>query len=546
MTLREKIKRKVLEILKVSQNNQMPEEEERLTFINDREALMRMKIREYNIWYNGDSGEILNFYTNNTNIKYYYEPFYNRNKRSYFWSTASTEHDVKLTHSGQPRNIVDTLVSIIGIPEVKVISKELPTGLNKAEYVINRIIEENDFWNKYKQEQLPMTMVEGWGCWKIVWDTDISEYPIPVYYRAENVDFIYKLNRITGVIFKDYYTDGKNRYLITETRHVSHGNLNVEKELFKIEGMTDDDMTLTKMSFKEVEVFKEVEEKIVITDYNGLLSVPCVLYKDATGDGHGRSIFTGKVDLFDDLDQCLSQAANSVRKSTPIEYIDTDYLERDPKTGLPVQPKAYDRKYIKFVGSKTSDGSSQSSTPVVVTQPSLDFDKYSQQATQVLLQIMNGLISPATLGLDVAKKDNAEAQREKEKITVFTRNNISSSEKRILEQLFNELLIANELMHTEHITVLNYDVSVIYPEFADESYENKINVLGEQLAKATLSPEMYLTKLYNGKLSESDYKKELDYLKEAHSGENENPYDEGEFNPSTDPMKEDELGELDL
>ena len=142
MTLREKIKRKVLEILKVSQNNQMPEEEERLTFINDKEALMRMKIREYNIWYNGDSGEILNFYTNNTNIKYYYEPFYNRNKRSYFWSTASTEHDVKLTHSGQPRNIVDTLVSIIGIPEVKVISKELPTGLNKAEFVINRIIEE--------------------------------------------------------------------------------------------------------------------------------------------------------------------------------------------------------------------------------------------------------------------------------------------------------------------------------------------------------------------------------------------------------------------
>lgn len=527
MTLKQRIRNKILGLLKVSQDNQLPVDEERLTFINNRDALARMKVREYNVWYNGDSDELLNFYTHGNVFRYAYEPFYTKNKTSYFWNISSTENDVKRTHSGQAKNITDTLVSIIGIPDAKAGPKEMNDFWNQTNKVLQEILEENDFWDDlYKQEQLPLTMVEGWGCWKIAWDTDVSEYPIPVYYRAENVEFIYKMKRITGIVFKDYYTDGKDKYLITETRYTAHGDLIVEKELFKINGVTDDDMTLTEMSFKEVEAFKDVETKLKVEGYNKLLAAPCIFYKDATGDTPGRSIFAGKIDLLDDLDQALSQGSNTVRKSTPIEYIDTDFLERDKKTGVPIQPKAYDRKYIKFVGARAADGTSAAREPVVVTQPNLDFSKYSEQAIQILLQIMNGLISPATLGLDIAKKDNAEAQREKEKVTVFTRNNMAGTEKKILEKLFNELLCANELMHTGRITVFDYTISVVYPEFADESFENKITVLGEQLNKGVISPEMYLAKLYNGKLSESDYNRELKYLKDQLEAAKENPFDE--------------------
>ena len=37
---------------------------------------------------------------------------------------------------------------------------------------------------------------------------------------------------------------------------------------------------------------------------------------------------------------------------------------------------------------------------------------------------LQGIISPSTLGIDVKKLDNAEAQREKEKATLYTRNAI--------------------------------------------------------------------------------------------------------------------------
>lgn len=542
MTLKQWLQKKVLGLLKVSQNNQLPSEEERLTFINDKQLMSRMKVREYNVWYAGDSDELLNFYTHGNTINYYYEPFYLRNKKGYFWAINSTESDIKRTHSGQPKNIIDILTAIMGIPEVKAGPKELPEASNKVNKTLQTIIDENDFWSIYEQEQVPYTMVEGWGCWKVAWDTDVSDYPIPMYYRAENVEFIYKLNRIVGVTFKDYYSDGKRKYLITETRYTAHGDLIIEKEIFEVTGVTDDDMELKRIDFKEVEAFQQVEKKLIIENYTGLLAVPCIYLKDPTGDTPGRSLFAGKVDLFDDLDQALSQSANTVRKSTPVEYFDTDFLERDRQTGLPIQPKVYDRKYVMVKGATTADGTSTAKEPVTVTQPNLDFSKYSAEAIQILLQIMNGLISPATLGLDIAKKDNAEAQREKEKITVFTRNKLARAQKKILEKLFNELLIANELMKTNTVTVFDYTLSVVYPEFADDSFENKITVLGEMLGKGALSPKMYLTKLYGGTLSETDYNQELKFLEEQQEAAKENPFGDEEMTDNELDLQE-ETGE---
>lgn len=524
MTIKEWIRKKVLGLLKMSQYEGLPQEEERLTFINDKDQIARARVREYNVWYHGDSDELLNYYTHQNTIEYNYEPWYSRNKRSYFWAISSTESDIKRTHSGQMRNITDTLVSIVGIPEVKAGHSELP-ATNRVNENLEAILEENNFWDIFRQEQLPMTMVEGWGCYKIAWDKDISDYPIPVYYRAEDVEFIYKMKRITGIIFKDYYTDGKKRYLVTETRYTSHGNLRVEKEIFLIEGAADNS-AVKKVDFKDIPAFGDVEDKIEITNYKGLLAVPCIILKDPSGEMHGRSFFAGKIDLFDDLDQLLSQSANTVRRSTPIEYLNTDFLERDKKTGMPKQPKAYDRKYINVKGAKTADGTANTSEPVTVTQPNLDFAKYSTEAIQVLLQIMNGIISPATLGVDIAKKDNAEAQREKEKVTIFTRNMVTSCEQKILKKLFNELLCAKELMDTGVITTKDYTISITFPEFADDSYENKITVLGDQLSKGNISYEMYLSKLYGGKLNDSEYERELKFLKENHQQENENPFGE--------------------
>lgn len=502
-------------------------DDDRTTFINDNEKLGRMKLKEYNVWYDGDGDELLNFYTRENYIGFNYEPFYMRNKKNYFWAISSTEAQIKRTHSGQPRNIVDTLVNIMPFPLISA-----GEDTNKLQAVVR----ESGLEQLYKDEQLPLTLVEGWGCWKINWDKDVSDYPSVEYVSAENVDFIYKSGKIIGIVFKNYYTSDKKRYLLLETRSIewrpnnaaaegSEGErvLVITNELYELPmnmAATDDDTPLKKVDLKTVPELESVEERIEIGPFDKLFAVPCVLLGNTSRQwGYGRSIFTGKIDLFDDLDQALSQSSNAVRLSTPIEYIDEEYLERD-KNGLPKKPKAYDRKYVMMKGQKNGDGLA-TGQPVQITQPSIEFSRYSDHAVQILLQILNGILSPATLGIDIAKKDNAAAQREKEKVTIFTRNALINGEERILRSLMEQMLMAKEFMDTGAVSVHSYDISVKFNEFADDSFENKLEALGKAYDMEEISTDMYLNKLYGDTLSEEERAAEKEFLESARKARTE-------------------------
>ena len=503
-------------------------DDDRTTFINDNEKLGRMKLKEYNVWYDGDGDELLNFYTRENYIGFNYEPFYMRNKKNYFWAISSTEAQIKRTHSGQPRNIVDTLVNIMPFPLISA-----GEDTNKLQAVVR----ESGLEQVYKDEQLPLTLVEGWGCWKINWDKDVSDYPSVEYVSAENVDFIYKSGKIIGIVFKNYYTSDKKRYLLLETRSIewrpnnaaaaegSEGErvLVITNELYELPmnmAATDDDTPLKKVDLKTVPALDSVEERIEIGPFDKLFAVPCVLLGNTSRQwGYGRSIFTGKIDLFDDLDQALSQSSNAVRLSTPIEYIDEEYLERD-KNGLPKKPKAYDRKYVMMKGQKNGDGLA-TGQPVQITQPSIEFSRYSDHAVQILLQILNGILSPATLGIDIAKKDNAAAQREKEKVTIFTRNALINGEERILRSLMEQMLMAKEFMDTGAVSVHTYDISVKFNEFADDSFENKLEALGKAYDMEEISTDMYLNKLYGDTLSEEERAAEKEFLESARQARTE-------------------------
>jgi hypothetical protein len=514
MQIKEYLRRKLLGLLGLAKTDG-ESVEQRLTFINDAEKLIKSRIIEYNVWYGGDGDELLNFYTHEQMLSYNYEPWYSRNKRNYFWSISSTESDIKRTHSGQPRNMVDTIVGITSFPTIKC------TNSKEMKDLLAKIIEDSKLKVTYRDEQLPLTLVEGWGCYKINWNLDISDYPYAEYYRAENVDFIYKANRIVGIIFKDYYTDGENKkYMLTETRMLKYDNvlkqryLEITKELFKTMG----DEIVPVEDFNAVPELAGCEKAYRIDGINCLLAEPCILFKDTSGMGaYGRSIFTGKIDLFDDLDQCLSQNSNAIRRSTVTEYYNSDYLERDENTGMPKQPKAYDRKYVIYKGQTDANGASTSREPVQVTQPQINFAQYTDNAVQILVQICNGILSPATLGIDLAKKDNAMAQREKEKVTIFTRNGIIASETEILRGLCSQLLTAYFLMHNTDKPVQDFSISIKFSEFADESYENKLKILCQAYDGENISDEMYMEKLYGDTLSEEEYNKELAWLKENHT-----------------------------
>ena len=83
MTLLEWLKSKMFGRKGITRIEGKPDED-RLTFINNDQEIMLSKLREYDVWYTGDSGELLNFYTRDNMIDANYEPFYSRNRINYF------------------------------------------------------------------------------------------------------------------------------------------------------------------------------------------------------------------------------------------------------------------------------------------------------------------------------------------------------------------------------------------------------------------------------------------------------------------------------
>lgn len=517
MKLREKIGSLVLK----KGSRQLPENPNdiriRNTFVNDMDQISQMKILIYNIWYEGDSDNLLNIHRVNNAIQYNYDYMFNENKFSYFWCQSSTETDFKRTHSGMAREIVDVLTNIIGSSKTTMDKGDL-LKYEKGKTPIESIREANDFDNMEKQIIIPMVLVEGWGAIKIDWDLDVCTEPIFQYYRAKDVDFIYKYKtRLVGFVFKDYYVKNGNTYLLMETRCRDGKDLVCEKEFFEI----DRNDNLTPMEASDVKkIFPEINlDGFRVTDFPYLLSQEFIFFKDSSNVGYGRSIYSGKLDLFDDLDQALSLASMAVRRSTPRVFIDSEFLERD-ENGMPIAPKEFDCKYVTYRGGKDGNGSANSTEPAKVIQPNLNLEQYQMQASDIALHILQGIMSPATMGIDVSKKDNAVAQREKEKITIFTREAIMKNYGNELCSLFTQALCIREYIQkglaneTEPcITVTDYNVHCEFETFADASFENKLTTLGNAYTTDCISPELFVEKLWGDSLDDETKKRELDYLK---------------------------------
>lgn len=501
MTIFDKIKQRILKYLGVEKLDGNPNSD-RFTFINDENTVKRQKVDECRIWYVGDSDELQNYYTNRDLSGNAKEPIYNRNKPNYFWGIAVAEQPVKKVHSGIPRAIVDTLSNAVDMPDISNEDEEINENIQK-------IIEVNNFTTKLTQEARPLTLVEGWGGWKVVFDKTLCEYPILQFYEGKDVEYVIKNGMIIGMIFKDFYKYKNQNYVLMETRRIDEGNSIIEFELFRL----DKSNTVSKVPLNTIPELETLpEEGYIIEGLKKVLGVPNRYFFDLFDKEHGRSIFTGKIDIFDDMDQCLSQASQTDRVSTPVEYYPVDVIERG-KNGETNLPKVYNRQFVKSVSFPDGDGNLHGE--IKTTQPQLNYEQYISRFKSLIDVAITGILSPASMGIDIAKKDNADAQREKEKITIFTRNNIIAAETKMLKELFSVALMMKEYMDTDQISVKDYDISVKYCEFANPTFESMSSILLPMLTNGGISVEMYVDKLYGDSLSEEEKLQEIAKIKES-------------------------------
>lgn len=423
------------------------------------------------IWYRGDSNELQQLYQTTREYADKYK----------FWACNSTSGlEIRKLHTGLPNLIIKTLSSVV------------LTDLNDFEFKNKQhedIWKEIDKENKFKkliEKALKDVLCVGDGAFKLTFDTNISQYPILEWYSGEKIDYVYERGRLKEIVFKTEYIHKKQRYVLLE--YYGHGY--IRNELYRGE---------TEVPINSIPNTEKVQD--CTFDTSLMLATPIKVFESSKHENRGASIFDGKLDNFDALDEIWSQWLDAVRSGRAKEYIPESLCPRNPNTGQVIAPNPFDNRYIAIGDELDEHGVNK----ITLEQPTIPHDSYIASFTNALDLCLQGLISPSTLGIDIKKLDNAEAQREKEKTTLYTRNAIIDELQETLPLLVETCINAYNTLLTKSIEEI--EVSVTFGEYANPSFESQVETIGKAKTQGIMSIEATVEELY-GDTKEQEWKEQ--------------------------------------
>ena len=417
------------------------------------------------IWFRGDGYELEQLYKSIPDYKYS------------FWGAASTKGlEIRKIHTGLPKIIVNTLTNICvdDMQNVKIehIGKENTWG---------EIEKENDFKALVKKA-VRKALVTGDGAFKISIDTDVSQYPILEFYEADRIEIKRERGRIKEIRFKKCYTKQGVSYVLKEC--YGYGYIT-----YKLFDAYDNEIALDKLdSTKDLQP--------VYFDKSFMMAEYLSFFTSDKWDGRGQSIYDSKRDNFDSLDEAWSQWVDALRANRTKTYIPEDLLPRDAATGAIKYGNPFDNRFIA-----TGSPMQENAVSKIETQNgTIDTNSYLSTYVTALDLCLQGLISPSTLGIDVKKLDNAEAQREKEKTTLYTRQTIIYALQECIQSLIDKVFKVLNLMN--HTALEDTEAEVSFGEYANPSFESQIETVGKAKTSGVMSIESIVEELYGDSKSD--------------------------------------------
>ena len=426
------------------------------------------------IWYRGDSYELNQLYKQMANYNY-----------SFWGSVPTVGLEIRKIHTGLPKIIVNQLVNIV------------LTDLNTIEFkevakndLWKNIVKENKF-NKLLERATREALVVGDGAFKISFDSNVSKLPILEFYSGEKIDIVYDRGRVKEIVFQTNYTVNKVVY----TLHETYGFGYVTYKLFR----GDSEVNLNSIP--------QTENLVDVTfDKSFCMAVPYMIYESDKWEGRGQSIFDSKCDNFDSLDETWSQWIDALRAGRAKTYIPDDLLPRNPNTGEILKPSYFDNRYIQTDKCMKENVASTIDTE----QPTIPTENYLSTYVTALDLCLQGIISPSTLGIDNKKLDNAEAQREKEKTTLYTRSKIIEAISDMLPTLIDSIFKAHSTWIKQPIE--DNVIEVSFGEYASPSFEAVVETLSNP--NTPMSIEAKVDEMWGDSKTEEWKKEEVERIKE--------------------------------
>ena len=441
------------------------------------------------LWYRGDPSELEQFYKQlaETDACVYSAVIKNK-----FWASLPNGNvRVRKIHSGLPAMMVDTLSDIV---VNDLLDPEIDEGLKER---WTDFCKENEF-EDILVDAIQKVLVTGDGAFKINIDTDLSEQPLLEFYGADQVDYEYKRGKLQAVIFKTEYCDKGKKYQL----HEKYGKGTVQYKLF---GPNNKEYDLN--TIPETEGLVDV---VFTGDY--IMAVPLKVYKSPKHKDRGQSILDKKADAFDALDETLSTWLDGIRASRVKQYIPENLIPKNEE-GIPLKPDVFN-PWIAINGHIAEEDNGKIET----VQGEFTTAALLESYITWLDVCLQGILSPSTLGIDVKKLDNADAQREKEKTTMYTRDTIIKALKCSLEKLFDAVLKTQDNMLSKTPPEEGYEATFEWGQYANPSFEAQIETLVKAKQGQIMSTEKIVEELYGDSMDEEERAEEVARIKAEYSG----------------------------
>lgn len=429
------------------------------------------------IWYRGDGDELEQLYQQNAEYA----------DKQKFWSCKCTSGmEMRKIHTGLPALITRTLSSIVMAD-----MNDFEIDDEKHRQLWEAIEKDNKFRKKF-EKALKEILYIGDGAYKITIDTKISQYPLLEWYPGDRVEYVWERGRLKEVVFKTPYYVKSKQYVL----HEHYGRGYITNHLYEGE---------KELVLDAIEATKGLQDWIF--DKTVMLAVPLQVFESSKYEGRGGSLFDGKLDSFDAFDEAWSQWMDALRAGRAKTYIPDCLVPRDPNTGMTVPPNPFDNRYFAADGDMREGEKNMINTD----QPSIPHESYLASYTTALDLCLQGIISPSTLGIDVKKLDNAESQREKEKVTLYTRNAIIDALQEKLPELVSACINAYNILNNQGVEEVN--VNVTFGEYANPSFESQVETVSKARTGGIMSVEASVEELYGDSKDEDWKNKEVARLK---------------------------------
>lgn len=431
------------------------------------------------LWYRGDPSELDQFYKQSVTDSV---------GRSRFWAAVPTAGlGIRKIHSGLPAMMADRLSDIV-VADMDAITLKAEAETATWE----EISKDNDF-PELLGGAVTETLAAGDGAFKVTLDPAVSKYPLIEFYSGDQVEYKRTRGRLQEVIFYSDYTVEKRDYRLIET----FGRKYIRYKLLDAYGK---EVPLSVVP--EIADLKDIE-------YDGdfLMAVPLMIFKSTKWPGRGKSIFDSKADSFDALDEVISQWVDAIRAGRVQKYIPQDLVPRNPETLELMRPNPFDNQFIKLQGGLSEDSKGQ----IDMVQPQIMYEAFVASYSSTLDMCLQGIVSPSTLGIDLKKTDNAEAQREKEKATLYTRGKIVERLNEVIPELVQTVLKVYDTMKGRNAG--EYEASVTFGEYASPDFGSIVETVGKARTFQIMSLERSVEELYGDTWTKEEKAEEVARLK---------------------------------